>query len=138
MAQQPTAPLARRTILRTAAHAAWAVPVVSVATAAPAFAASPIADDPAPTATCTPTGYESPGEGGNSTKDYYVVPSCTGATVTAVEIYDKHLGEFRSAELVGEVWRARGFKSSANDRRVLIHTTARTFDVTIAFPPLKN
>lgn len=30
----------RRTVARTAAHAAWAVPVIAVATAAPAFAAS--------------------------------------------------------------------------------------------------
>ena len=33
--------LTRRTVLRTAAHAAWAVPVITAVSAAPAFAASP-------------------------------------------------------------------------------------------------
>lgn len=38
---QETAGLKRRTIVRTAAHSAWAVPAVMAATSAPAFAASP-------------------------------------------------------------------------------------------------
>lgn len=33
-------PLSRRTVLRTAAHAAWAVPAIQLVSAAPAFAAS--------------------------------------------------------------------------------------------------
>ena len=36
-----TASTSRRTLLRTAGHAAWMVPVVQLAAAAPAFAASP-------------------------------------------------------------------------------------------------
>jgi hypothetical protein len=35
-----SAPISRRTVMRTAAHAAWAVPVISAVTAAPAFAAN--------------------------------------------------------------------------------------------------
>lgn len=35
----------RRTVIRTAAHAAWAVPAIQIAVAAPAFASSTVADD---------------------------------------------------------------------------------------------
>src|SRR5688572_24200905 len=43
-ATAPSRTISRRTVVRTGAHAAWAVPAISVATAAPALAVSGEAD----------------------------------------------------------------------------------------------
>jgi len=68
----------RRTLLRTAA---WTAPVIGIAAAAPAFAAS--------TVTCTPTGCKYPGDGPH-TKDYVVSTNCaTGQPITDVRIDGK-------------------------------------------------
>lgn len=67
----------RRTVLRTAA---WATPVVLVASAAPAFAASPVVYPLAITAT-------SAGSGGNSTKLLLTFTGGTGLlSITLVQL----------------------------------------------------
>jgi hypothetical protein len=118
----------RRTLVR---GAAWTAPVIAVAAAAPAFAASqPITC--APTAEC-----KQPGEGSN-TKDYVVRLNCTSTTpITKVEVFDNKEKVWISASPNGDgTWTAPGFNDSRRDRLVrLTDKYGQEQTYTVAFPP---
>lgn len=117
----------RRTVVR---GAAWSVPVVSFAAAAPAYATSALLCRP--TAAC-----KCPGEGKN-TKDYTVRPNCasTQGGVTKVEVYD----EVRKRWVLGTdnrdgSWLVRGLNDSRRNRQVRITDTYQSSIFTIPFAP---
>jgi len=112
----------RRSVVR---GAAWTVPVVAVATAAPAFAASSLV--------CTPTAEcKLPGEGSN-TKDYAIRTGCvTGSPVATVEVYDNQAAVWIAATLQDDgTWLAPQFNDSRRSRSVRITDTAGSVDISI-------
>lgn len=118
----------RRAILRTSA---WAVPAVTVATSAPAFATSA---EPEPL-DCEVIGwYKDPGEG-QATKDYYVQVSCGNAQVTSVQIKDDVADRWVTAIKQSDgFWAAFGFNDSRRHRMVLVNGTSLH---TVAFSPAR-
>lgn len=120
--------LPRRTVVR---GAAWTVPVVAVAAAAPAFAVSrPVCNV---TAEC-----KLPGEGSN-TKDYAIRSNCGAddSNIESVLIYtDTNNTKSIDAVLQGDgTFLAKGFKDSRAYRTVQItfNTGPQTYNV--YFPP---
>lgn len=119
--------LSRRNVVKTTV---WALPAITVATAAPAFAAT------SDTTPCTAVGwFKAPGKGHN-TKDYYVQVSCGSTEVTSVKIYDDVKKKWRTAsELADGIWKAVGFNDSRRTRKVLINGTQT---LTVSFSPIKD
>ena len=118
----------RRNIVK---GAAWTVPVIAVATTAPAFAASALICNP--TALC-----KGPGEGDN-TKDYLIRANCTstGGAIVKVEVYDDKNAVWIIATDNGDgTWLAAGFNDSRRNRQVRITDAAgQESTTTIPFPP---
>ena len=118
----------RRTVVR---GAAWTVPVIAVASAVPAFAASQ-AIDCGPTAEC-----KLPGEGSN-TKDYVVRTNCTSTTpIVELDVFDNVKKVWIPAVDNGDgTWTAPGFNDSRRDRQVrLTDKYGQTMVYSVAFPP---
>lgn len=117
----------RRTIVR---GAAWTVPVVAVATSAPAFAVSALVCSP--TAEC-----KLPGAGQN-TKDYTIRTNCAsvGGTITSVEVRNKFEEWVPAAPNADGTWTAAGFNDSRRDRLVRItDSSGQSTSSIISFPP---
>lgn len=122
--------VSRRAALRAAA---WTAPAVTVAVAAPAYAATSDVSSCQPSAEC-----KLPGDGSN-TKDYAIRPNCSpGTTVLAVRVRDDKEKAWIVAtpgDGTGETWIARGFNDSRKTRLVEITTKAEVKVYTVAFPP---
>lgn len=118
----------RRSITR---GAAWSVPVIAVAAAAPAFAASqPI--DCAPTAECKLQG------DGQNTKDYVIRTNCTSTTpITKLEVYDDKKKTWNVAQDNEDgTFTAFDFNDSRRDRQVrLTDKYGQQKIYNVAFPP---
>lgn len=118
----------RRSIAR---GAAWSVPVIAVAAAAPAFAGSQPID-------CTPTAECKLQGNGHNTKDYVIRTNCTSPTpIACVEVWDDKRKRWVRASNNGDgTWTAYDFNDSRRDRLVRL-TDARGQQkfYNVAFPP---